>query len=81
MKYTPVMGKAEIVRCDVCCKIIKTREFRSVLIYVKYKGSPVSGPEKELDVCKSCIEHLNFRKYTKAEKKHLFGKPRNASNI
>lgn len=63
------MKKGKNVQCDVCLKIIKTKKFRSVLVYVKYEHSLMSGPEKELDVCNSCIEHLNFRKYTQKEKR------------
>ncbi len=67
------MKSGRRVRCDVCKKIIKTKKFRSVLIYVtshkeKYVNLGMSDSEKDLDVCNSCIVNLNFRKFTQKEK-------------
>lgn len=56
------------VKCDICKKIIKTKKFRSVLIYVtsyeeKYKNFCMSNVEKDLDICNSCVINLNFKEY------------------
>ncbi len=62
------MKEGNKVRCDVCEKIIQEKNFRVVLIHIAdykscYEQGALANCERELDVCNSCIDHLNFRKY------------------
>ena len=60
--------KKKKVNCVVCSKLIKSRSFKVVWVFDtdrinKFYHESMSNVEKELIVCNSCIENLNFREY------------------
>ena len=59
--------KKKLKKCDVCESIIRS-DFKRILIYNVHPKFIIGTAEKKLDVCKSCAEHLNFRKYKKEDK-------------
>lgn len=70
------MKAGKKVRCDVCEKIIRTKKFRQILIYItNYEKAYIDGHldncEKELDVCNSCIFNLNFREYKQKKSRRV----------
>jgi len=61
-------AKKKKVKCNICSKLIKTRNFKVVWVFNtnrvdKFFHNSMLEVEKEIIICNECIINLNFREY------------------